>query len=206
MYGNADQIQAALPQREKPFFEAFRQETDPGARERILSMVSQDMQRALSGQWSQQYAATQGRSIGRNPDIGTAVKMAQQQLKRMGRPVPPQGWSGSNPGVDWNDIKAVMVQNEGADTHDYNIWDDRTQSLLRKPYAYGAVEGLTSRRMQTGITAMSNTIDRTLGIPLMPIETIAHTATVSFSMNNAVNYTDWEKAQYKHHIDRVGEF
>jgi hypothetical protein len=206
MYGDPNLIQSALPHREKPFFEAFRQETDPRARERILSMVSQDMQRALVGQWSQQYAATQGRSVGQSPNIQEAVQMAQSQLKRMGRPVPPQGWAGSDPAIDWNDIKTVMVQNEGADTHDYNIWDDRTNSLLRKPYVYGAVEGLTSRRMQTPITAMSNSIDRNLGTALMPIETIAHTASVSFSLNNAVNYTDWEKAQYKRHIDRIGEF
>lgn len=200
MYGNADMIQSALPHREKPFFESFRQETDLRARSRILSMVSQDMQRALTGQWTKDYAATQGRTVAPGNDIAGAVQMAQAQLKGLGRPVPPQGWAGSDPAIDWEDIKAVLVQNEGMDTHDYNIWDDRTQSLLRKPYVYGAVAGLTSRRMNVNINAMSADLARNLGEDMMPFETINHSANVSFTMNNNVNYSAWENEQYARNI------
>jgi hypothetical protein len=202
MYGNADAIQSALPHREKPFFESFRQETDPDSRERILSMVSQDMQRALVGQWTKDYAATKGRSISPGNDIKGAVQMAQSQLRRLGRPVPPQDWAGNDPSIDWEDIKAVLVQNEGADTHDYNIWDDRTQSLLRKPFVHGAVAGLTSRRMNMSINAMSADIARNLGQNMMPFETINHSANVSFNMNNNVNYLAWENELYGKNSDR----
>lgn len=199
VYGSEMLINSALPHREKPFFEAFRQETDPAARSRILSMVSSDMQRALVGQWTKQYAQAHGRSVQGNNDIGEAVRMARFQLRRMGRPVPPQNWSGSDPAIDWDDIKAVLVANEGQDTHDYNIWDDRTNSLLRKPYVYGAVEGLTSRRMPTHLNKMSFGV----GGHFMPVETFSHTQRNMFNVHNNVNYANWENDQYEGFIDRL---
>lgn len=169
-------------------------------------MVSQDMQRALVGQWTKQYAATQGRSVNAVNDISQAVQMAQHQLRRMGRPVPEQGWSGYDKSVDWMDIKTVLVQNEGLDTHDFNIWDDRTQSLLRKPNVYGAVDELTSRQMPTHITSMAKDVARNLGQTIMPYETISFNHDVSFTMNNNVNYAAWEKEQYKYRIDAMRGF
>lgn len=203
MYGDPAQISAALPHREKPYFEAFRQETDPRARSRILSMVSSDMQRALTGQWSQQFATTQGGSISGKTNIGQAVQMARAQIHRMGRQAPPAGWAGSDPAIDWDDIKAVLVQNEGTDTHDYNIWDDRTQSLLRKPYVYGAVAGLTSRRNPTNINSVARGIGGDAASNVMPFETFDFRAGISFTMNNNVNYSSWENEQYKSTIDRL---
>ena len=203
MYGDPALIQSALPQREKPFFEAFRQETDPRARKRILSMVSQDMQRALTGQWSQQYAATQGKTINKQNNIGNAIKMSQQHIRQLGRRAPDKDWEGNNPAIDWEDIKAVLVQHEGADTHDFNVWDDRTNSLLRKPYVYGAVTGLTSRQMPVRIAAIANNVAESSQAIVMPWTAMNHDLRQSVTMQNQVNYGDWERSQYAKFREKV---
>lgn len=37
-----------------------------------------------------------------------------------------------------------MVQQEGYDAHDFNLFDDRSNTLWRKPYVDGAVRELTA--------------------------------------------------------------
>lgn len=47
-------------------------------------------------------------------------------------------------GIDYEDVKAKIVENEGYDMHDFGIFDDRASTLWRKPYVDGAVRELTS--------------------------------------------------------------
>lgn len=49
-----------------------------------------------------------------------------------------------NPELDYQDVKLKIVQNEGYDAHDFNIFDDRSNVLWRKPYVDGAVRELTT--------------------------------------------------------------
>jgi hypothetical protein len=42
------------------------------------------------------------------------------------------------------DVKLQIVNNEGYDAHDFNLFDDRSSVLWRKPYVDGAVRELTS--------------------------------------------------------------
>ena len=49
-----------------------------------------------------------------------------------------------NPELDYQDVKLKIVQNEGYDAHDFNIFDDRSDVLWRKPYVDGAVRELTT--------------------------------------------------------------
>jgi len=46
--------------------------------------------------------------------------------------------------LDYQDVKLKIVQQEGYDAHDFNLFDDRASQLWRKPYVEGAVEELTS--------------------------------------------------------------
>jgi hypothetical protein len=46
--------------------------------------------------------------------------------------------------IDYEDVKAKIVQNEGYDMHDFGIFDDRSATLWRKPYVDGAVRELTA--------------------------------------------------------------
>src|ERR1700752_705529 len=46
--------------------------------------------------------------------------------------------------LDYQDVKLKIVQQEGYDAHDFNLFDDRSSELWRKPYVYGAVRELTA--------------------------------------------------------------
>lgn len=46
--------------------------------------------------------------------------------------------------IDYQDVKLKIVQQEGYDEHDFNLFDDRASLLWRKPYIDGAVQELTS--------------------------------------------------------------
>jgi hypothetical protein len=46
--------------------------------------------------------------------------------------------------VDYDDVKLKIIQQEGYDAHDFNLFDDRSALLWRKPYVDGAVRELTS--------------------------------------------------------------
>jgi hypothetical protein len=46
--------------------------------------------------------------------------------------------------LDYQDVKLKIVQQEGYDEHDFNLFDDRASVLWRKPYVDGAVQELTA--------------------------------------------------------------
>jgi len=46
--------------------------------------------------------------------------------------------------VDYEDVKLKIIQQEGLDMHDFNIFDDRAALLWRKPWTDGMARELTS--------------------------------------------------------------
>ncbi len=50
------------------------------------------------------------------------------------RPLPGPDWVGWHPHADLDDVKLKLIDNLGEDIHDYNLWESRRQSLIRKPY------------------------------------------------------------------------
>jgi hypothetical protein len=46
--------------------------------------------------------------------------------------------------LDYQDVQLKIIQQEGYDAHDFNLFDDRASLLWRKPYVDGAVRELTS--------------------------------------------------------------
>lgn len=77
-------------------------------------------------------------------------RKASQVLAKEG--IPSDGWVGWNPNVPLQDIKMKVVQNEGYDMHDFNLWESRAFSLGRKPYidnvaAAKAMSGNRSRSL-----------------------------------------------------------
>src|SRR6185312_7724773 len=46
--------------------------------------------------------------------------------------------------LDYQDVKLKIIQQEGYDAHDFNLFDDRASLLWRKPYVDGAVRELTA--------------------------------------------------------------
>jgi hypothetical protein len=189
--GNEQIATSAMPYRERPYFQEFVKETDQGQRKRILSMVSDDMQRALTGQWTRQYLEVTGQPS--PPESNPRARMsrnyelAQVQITEAGYQVPPKDWIGYNQNVEMEDIKAVFLHNEGYDNHDFNIWDDRMISLNRKPYLKGSHEYLTSRSMAVPSFILSAGYDRrSRGMTVMS----EHTSRSMTSRSTVYNSTD----------------
>ena len=61
--------------------------------------------------------------------------------------------------IDYQDVKAKIVQEEGLDYHDFNIFDDRAALLWRKPYLDGAVRELTAGGSQP-VEELRATVER----------------------------------------------
>jgi hypothetical protein len=51
--------------------------------------------------------------------------------------------------LDYEDLKLKIIQQEGRDQHDFNLFDDRSALLWRKPYLDGAVRELTGGERRT---------------------------------------------------------
>jgi hypothetical protein len=51
-----------------------------------------------------------------------------------GHPLPGPDWVGWHPSVDLDDIKLKLVQNLGADMHDYDLWQTDQQNVARRPF------------------------------------------------------------------------
>lgn len=49
-------------------------------------------------------------------------------------PLPRNDFVGFHPQTDLEDIKLVVVKNEGRDMHDFNLWESREKTLPYKPY------------------------------------------------------------------------
>jgi len=58
---------------------------------------------------------------------------------------PPEDWVGYDERIVMPDIKTKVLQQEGFDFHDFGIWDDRAQSVARKPYVTEAASQLLRR-------------------------------------------------------------
>ena len=54
-----------------------------------------------------------------------------------------------SPNLDYEDVKLKILQLEGYDAKDFNIFDDRSNTLWRKPYIDGAVRELTAGTNRT---------------------------------------------------------
>jgi hypothetical protein len=60
------------------------------------------------------------------------------------QPLPDSDSEFWSPDLDYEDVKLKIIEEEGYDYHDFNIFDDRAALLWRKPYVDGAVRELTS--------------------------------------------------------------
>jgi hypothetical protein len=64
-----------------------------------------------------------------------------------------------DPNIDYEDVKAKIVTEEGYDLHDFNIFDDRAALLWRKPYLDGAVRELTTGNDRS-VEQLRETVER----------------------------------------------
>lgn len=170
LFGSPTFVATTLPRREKLYFQAFLQETDPEKRQQILESVSPELSRALTAQWIKKdamIARAEGRDIPAIEQGGVLYtekglkeyesaktdlsysdyirsKSIAQTFGKLGFNLPGPGSTLWSEGLDYEDVKLKIIQNEGYDFHDFNIYDDRAALLWRKPYIDGAVRELTS--------------------------------------------------------------
>jgi hypothetical protein len=165
---SSDYIARTLPGRDRRYYEAFRGETNPEERERIVKVVSPQMADALMAQWTKQRAmaaraegeqvpgfSDSGRLVSeedivRGEEAGVAPGDAQraaeiaQFFSRRGLRLPSADSPVLDEDIDYEDLKLKIIQWEGLDYHDFNVFDDRANILWRKPYLDGAVRELTA--------------------------------------------------------------
>ena len=165
---NPDYIARTLPGRDRRYYEEFREETNPEERERIVHVVSPQMADALMAQWTKQRAAGEhadgetvspfsdsgglvsDEDVARGEEAGVApgdVHRAAEIAKFFGRRglrLPDAESPVLAENLDYEDLKLKVIQWEGLDYHDFNVFDDRANVLWRKPYLDGAVRELTA--------------------------------------------------------------
>jgi hypothetical protein len=199
--GSPSSVKAALPYRERPYFEHFVGETDPKARKRILGMVSEDMQRALVGQWWRQHYQAEGQTVpSERGSITENMNAARQTIMDLGYNVPRRSWIGWNPDVDMQDVQAIHIQTQGLDNHDFNIWEDRINTLSRKPYLKGSHRELVSQPMDITPSILSREVNNTNGFVG---EHISHRREADIQYYHNVDQRDREDRQFSIAMDKL---
>jgi hypothetical protein len=205
-YGNEQQVISAMPYRERPYMQEFVKETDPRKRHQILAMVSEDMQRALTGQWTRQYAEATGQPIPGHDARGglnATMALAQSQVQEAGYHVPGKDWVGWDKGVEIEDVKAIFLRSEGYDNHDFNIWNDRMVTLQRKPYLKGSHEYLLSRPLGISTNILSSGSDRRRqGVSLVSEHTSRNLSS-STTVYNTSNRKSQDERAYREASDNL---
>ena len=155
-------VRSSVPRPERDYFDAFVNTTSPKERERILEIVPPYMRSVYVAQWNiQDYQATGDQELGEliqrarlyggmpidegsyslyqkeNPQgMSYAEWYKAQELDEyfVENPLPRPDFVGWSPDVDLQDVKLKMLLDEGANIHDYGLWDSQVRLLARKPY------------------------------------------------------------------------
>lgn len=170
LFSEASYVASTLPRREALYFMKFVKETDPDKRQSILASVSKPTAEALEAQWLKakaNIAQAEGKDVDPVDDGGriltkeglAAYKNSNTKLgygdftrsleiakvfTDRNYQVPTIDSDVFSSNIDYDDVKLKIIQLEGYDAKDFNIFDDRSNVLWRKPYIDGAVSELTS--------------------------------------------------------------
>lgn len=116
VHGDFASIMRALPTKEREFFNSFVN-APADKREEIKGVTPLGMRRFLEAKW--------GEHVEDNPDLTDYFKTHK---------LPNDSWIGYHPAVNLDDVKLKVVQNEGFEKHDFNMWDAQAAQLAKKPY------------------------------------------------------------------------
>lgn len=116
------QMYAALPERERGYFEYFANEQDPKKRKEILKLVPQNQRRLYQILW------------GEKPDKKPALEKYFSKHY-----LPDKNWIGWKEGVQLEDSMIKVAEDEGLDISDFGIWQDfsEDEKLTPTPYPVG---------------------------------------------------------------------
>jgi len=155
-------VRSSIPRPERDYFDAFINTTNPKERERILEIVPPYMRSVYTAQWNiEDYERTGNEELGQliqrarlyggmPIDEGTYSLYEKENPPGMSysewyklqelddyftnNPLPRPDFVGWNPSVDLQDVKLKVLLDEGANIHDYGLWDSNIRLLARKPY------------------------------------------------------------------------
>jgi hypothetical protein len=158
------------PDKEGTYFKDLLRKSDTAKREQILKAASPEMARSLSAQWVKQeadIARAEGEDV---PELGEGGRLYTEQgvedwkaaktglgygdfirskeiaefFHQNHLKLPDEDAEAFSQDVDYEDVKLKIIQQEGLDMHDFNIFDDRASRLWRKPWTDGIARELTS--------------------------------------------------------------
>lgn len=148
VYGNEFRLKAALPKRERVFFEEFK-EASAEEKAKILELVPENTKDAYIAQWDKELLSQlqegelevteeerynlEREIYGRMAAIRARRQAAAEALENS-ESLPSDDWMGWRADVDLEDVKLKYLIQTGRDYHYYDLWDDRLRSLRRKPY------------------------------------------------------------------------
>jgi very-short-patch-repair endonuclease len=175
LFSESSYVASTLPRREAVYFTKFVKETDPEKRQTILASVSAPTAEALEAQWLKAKTnidLAEGKETGpvgqdgriltkegleayKNAntklnygDFSRSVEIAKAFTDKNYN-IPDMNSDVFSPNLDYEDVKLKILQLEGYDAKDFNIFDDRSNTLWRKPYIDGAVRELTAGTNRT---------------------------------------------------------
>jgi hypothetical protein len=170
LFSPPELLAAGLSDHEGAYYRSFIGENSSKKRKRILEDVSPELSRALTAQWAAKDAEVlrgDGKKVSTLGEGGRLFtkagldeyKKAKTQLdygdyqrsketaaffNRTGFRLPDASSATFSEDADYQDIKAKVIQQEGYELHDFNIFDDRASQLWRKPYLDGSARELTA--------------------------------------------------------------
>ena len=116
------QIYAALPSRERGYFEYFANERDPKKRAEILKLIPKHQRRLYQILW------------GEEPDVKPALEKYFEEHY-----LPEADWIGWKEGVQLEDSMIKVIEDQGLDINDFGVWQDfsEDEKLTPTPYPVG---------------------------------------------------------------------
>jgi hypothetical protein len=158
------QIAKLIPENERTFYEARWKMADAAMIKQAMdkNLLSEDQKRRAEETLRQHYREREMEDMPRNealwseylatriqgesyPDWYRRTKLLAVRLK--GRPLPGPDWVGWHPAVDLEDIKMKIVDQEGRNAYQYDLWPERRRLVARRPViaeASRALEGKMS--------------------------------------------------------------
>ena len=93
------------------------------------------------------------------PDWYRRVKLLPEALD--GKSLPGPDWVGWCPSVDLGDIKLKIVEREGKNMYDYDLWPDRQRAVARRPFIAEAADEVGG---EMNIAEIRRRISQVLGV------------------------------------------
>lgn len=121
---------------EKPYIESFVQEKDPSKRKEIIKFVPNDLGKALKKQWN---------STDSKNNTQEYIQNNSQEISSNVR-TPIFNQSVLDPGVNLEDIKLKVIENQGMDAHEFGLgWNEQ---MLRIQESQNNIQARTVEDLQ----------------------------------------------------------